>query len=320
MNVAFIHYHLKPGGVTTVIRDQVRALQTAGGQALVLTGDRSPPSFPCLPVVIDGLGYDEMQCTDPSPGAVADAILDAMKRHFKNDCQVVHFHNPTLAKNRLFLHVVNRLQEKGVNLFLQIHDFAEDGRPDVFFKAPYPSNCHYGVINRRDYKRLLNAGLKTKGLHYIPNAISPLPPCADHVDVAPKVVYPIRGIRRKNIGEAILLSLFFPHNIPLAITLPPNSEADLNAYNGWKSFTKVHRLPVQFEAGRHHDFSDIISSAAFLITTSITEGFGFSFLEPWTTGKCLWGRKLKEICIGFEEKGGNIRSSLWSIACAHEMD
>ena len=44
-------------------------------------------------------------------------------------------------------------------------------------------------------------------------------------------------------------------------------------------------------------------SARFIITTSITEGFGFSFLEPWTANKILWGRKLPEICQDFEKKG-----------------
>jgi hypothetical protein len=40
-----------------------------------------------------------------------------------------------------------------------------------------------------------------------------------------------------------------------------------------------------------------------LITTSITEGFGFSFLEPWTAEKFLWGRRLPEICQDFEKNG-----------------
>jgi hypothetical protein len=39
------------------------------------------------------------------------------------------------------------------------------------------------------------------------------------------------------------------------------------------------------------------------LTTSITEGFGFSFLEAWTAGKLLWGRKLTDICADFEEDG-----------------
>lgn len=40
-----------------------------------------------------------------------------------------------------------------------------------------------------------------------------------------------------------------------------------------------------------------------MVTTSVMEGFGFSFLEPWSAGKYLWGRKLPEICRDFEENG-----------------
>ncbi|MCP3875525.1 MAG: hypothetical protein GY699_20515, partial [Desulfobacteraceae bacterium] len=32
-------------------------------------------------------------------------------------------------------------------------------------------------------------------------------------------------------------------------------------------------------------------------------GFGFSFLEAWTAGKCLWGRILPDICTDFIDKG-----------------
>jgi hypothetical protein len=40
-----------------------------------------------------------------------------------------------------------------------------------------------------------------------------------------------------------------------------------------------------------------------MVTTSITEGFGFAFLEPWTAGKVLYGRRLADICIDFEGSG-----------------
>jgi hypothetical protein len=60
---------------------------------------------------------------------------------------------------------------------------------------------------------------------------------------------------------------------------------------------------VVFDKGLSHDFKTMVLSAAFLVTTSITEGFGFSFLEPWIFGKLLWGRKLPEICRDFEMNG-----------------
>jgi hypothetical protein len=114
-------------------------------------------------------------------------------------------------------------------------------------------------------------------------------------------LYPIRAIRRKNIGEAILLSLFFKKNAPLVITLPPNSPADINSYENWKTFVMENKLNVIFEAGLTHEFSDLVFSSDFLITTSIAEGFGFSFLEPWTANKILWGRNLPDICHDFEQ-------------------
>jgi hypothetical protein len=119
----------------------------------------------------------------------------------------------------------------------------------------------------------------------------------------PRVLYPIRAIRRKNIGEAILLSLFFQRGESLVITLPPNSPVDINSYKGWKSFVEDNALKVEFDAGLEHDFSDLLKTSLFLITTSITEGFGFSFIEPWLANKLVWGRRLPHICIDFERNG-----------------
>ena len=60
---------------------------------------------------------------------------------------------------------------------------------------------------------------------------------------------------------------------------------------------------MSFDAGRTHDFSDLVRDAAALISTSIAEGFGLAFLEPWLEGKMLIGRKLPEITRDFEEEG-----------------
>jgi hypothetical protein len=159
------------------------------------------------------------------------------------------------------------------------------------------------VLNSRDYNILLKAGLKAQGLHYLPNMVSAFRDGNHRTNTENFVLYPIRAIRRKNIGEAILVSLFFRHGENLLITLPPNSPADLMSYREWKLFVKKHHLPVEFDAGLKRDFTALVQAAKFLITTSITEGFGFSFLEPWTYGKLLWGRKLSDISLDFEQKG-----------------
>jgi hypothetical protein len=89
----------------------------------------------------------------------------------------------------------------------------------------------------------------------------------------------------------------------LSVTLPPNSAADVRSYDAWKAFVKNLDLKVEFERGLTADFKTNVASADSVLTTSITEGFGFSYLEPWIYGKVLWGRKLPDICRDFEEKG-----------------
>ena len=291
MKIAFIHYHLKTGGVTTVLRQQVESILDPC-ELLVLSGEPPESSFPCDVVHIPGLGYDIFGRNLMEPESVATAIIEAIHSKWKNGCDLVHVHNPTLKKNANFLKILNVLNNRGLKLFLQIHDFAEDGRPFSYFaEEEYIENCHYGVINSRDYDILLKTGLKKEGLHKIFNTITPFHSNTKDVILKKYILYPIRAIRRKNIGEAILLSLFFKKNAPLVITLPPNSPADINSYENWKTFVMETKLNVIFEAGLTHEFSDLVLSSDFLITTSIAEGFGFSFLEPWTANKISLGAK-----------------------------
>lgn len=302
MKIAFIHYHLKTCGVTTVIKQQIEALGD-DCQVLVLTGSPPPDEFPAEFIVVPELAYTHPDQSPFKPRDVAASIIDAIQDKFQGECDVVHVHNPTLAKNKDFLSILKQLQLKKIKLFLQIHDFAEDGRPLSYYPEAYPADCHYGVLNTRDYNILLRAGLKEAGVHHIPNMVSPLVKKNIRRQNGNFVLYPIRAIRRKNIGEAILLSLFFEDNQELVITLPPNSPIDILSYRDWISFAQKHQLSVEFGAGVKKDFQALVRAARFLITTSITEGFGFSFLEPWMYDKFLWGRKLSAITRDFEQNG-----------------
>jgi hypothetical protein len=336
MKIAYMHFHLKTGGVTTVIRQQVEAMQGIC-DTLVLSGSPPETGFPGEAVHVTGIGYDDAAGRQPDPGETAAAVIRAIRNRWKAGCDILHVHNPTLAKNRQYLNILKILKDKGIRLFLQIHDFAEDGRPGAYFKDNYVANCHYGVINARDYDILIRSGLKPQALHLVGNMVTPLPaPAAGRKSggkvvipaqtgiqgtafdqagpfpgsglrrsdgYAGHVLYPIRAIRRKNIGEAILLALFFPENRSLYITLPPNSPADFPAYDSWKRFTARFGLNVEFEAGLRKDFISLVHAADSLLTTSISEGFGFSFMEPWTAGKFLWGRDLPGITDDFKKSG-----------------
>ncbi len=297
-----MHYHLKTGGVTTVLKQQIEAILN-DCEVLVLTGEPIKHPFPAETVVIPGIGYDKPSDEIKDPGKIAASIAKAIKSKWRNGCDVLHVHNPTLEKNKSFLNVLTCLQQFNLKLFLQIHDFAEDGRPKSYSRDEYVSNAHYGVINSRDYKILLNAGLKQEGLHKIFNTVKSFNSEQQPTSDSNLVLYPIRALRRKNVGEAVLLSLFFENDETLAITLPPNSPADIQSYEGWKLFVHRMNLNVEFDSGLHNDFETLVFSSKYHITTSITEGFGFSFLEPWTAGKLLYGRKLPKICSDFEKNG-----------------
>lgn len=301
--IVILHYHLQPGGVTGVIRHQVNALKN-DCDMLLLTGEDPRDPFDAPIKVVKGIGYDRSEESPADPRKTALQILDAIEQKFPGGCDLLHVHNPLLAKNRQFLNILSILSDMGVSLFLQIHDFAEDGRPEVYFKdAPYPAACHYGVINSRDFQIMADAGVAEERLHLTPNMVAPFDLVPEKTISPAYMLYPVRAIRRKNIGEALLLSRFFPKEQVLSITLPPNSPHDWIRYAEWKTYALRNRLNVRFEASRFHDFTDLVRSADAVITTSITEGFGFGFLEPWTARQILFGRRLPGVCSDFEQQG-----------------
>ncbi|MCP4690910.1 MAG: glycosyltransferase family 4 protein [Desulfobacterales bacterium] len=304
MKIAFMHYHLKPGGVTTVMRLQLRVLEDAC-ETMALSGEEPDGPSPFETIRVSGIAYDKAGEKPVDPSRTARAVMDAIHSRWPGGCDVLHVHNPTLAKNRRFMKILEILKQQGVKLFLQIHDFAEDGRPDVYFQDEYIADCHYGVVNSRDHDILMKAGLSPGGLHLIPNAIGPRDQ-QEGQSSAPGgdfILYPIRAIRRKNIGEALLISLFLKKKETLAITLPPNSPSDMKSFTDWRRFSEQLGLNVLFNAGLKHPFPHLVRRARFMLTTSIAEGFGFSFLEPWAAGKPLQGRDLPEITRDFKANG-----------------
>ncbi len=302
MKIAYVHYHLKPGGVTTVVKNQCDALREFG-DALLLSGEFPLEDWQDEVSCIPGIAYDSIQKDSFLPEETSESILEAIHSKWAAGCDLIHIHNPTLAKNRSFLKVIHHLQKSKIPILLQVHDFAEDGRPNAFFTDPYPENCHWCVINQRDYKALIQAGGHKNGVHYLPNAVAINDNSAQSKQLDECILYPIRAIRRKNIGEAFLLSLFLENDLPVRLTLPPNSPVDKESYSSWQRFVSDHHLNIEFEAGLVHDFSSLMNSAKWILSCSIMEGFGFSFLESWQYGKSVWGRYLEGICSGFEQTG-----------------
>jgi hypothetical protein len=278
-------------------------------ECMFVSGLGADPETGVNSVVVPGIGYDGMR-TDESPEKIADDVLAAIQAKWPSGCDVIHIHNPILNKNRDFLRILRCLAEKGQRLFLQVHDTAEDLRPQSYYAGEeYPENCHYGVINSRDYALFRGAGLREEGLHRIFNIVQPLPVLpAENETGRDLLLYAVRAIRRKNLGEALLLSCFLPEGFQVGITLPPTSPFDYPPYEEWKAFAVQKKLAAEFELGLGHSLGELVARSALMLTTSIREGFGFSFLEPWTAGRAVAGRRLDAVVSDFEEMDVDLSS------------
>jgi hypothetical protein len=305
VKIALVHYHLRRGGVTSVLYRQAEVLREAGEEVLIAAGE-APPEDRGFPfVLVEALAYDRPAEGEASREEGAEdlgrALIAAMEGHWGTAADIIHVHNPLILKNTLLIPALRFLTLRGFTLLLQNHDLAEDFRPDVYVaKWEYPENCHYAVINRRDYSYLKRAGLREEGLHLIPNEVAPIEAVPGLART--RYLYPVRGIRRKNVGEALLVSLFIPRGRTVAITLPPVGK-DGGIYRRWMETAAELGLPVEFDLGLSLSLPELFSSSFCALSTSVKEGFGFSFLEPWTADRALFGRRIDCVCRDFEAAG-----------------
>lgn len=300
MRVAIVHYHLDPGGVTSVILAASEALTAAGINHAILTGEQVP-----------GLGY-----LTRSSGLTARELTSNLRAAAATALggppDVWHFHNHSLGKNILWPEVINRLAEDGECLVLQIHDLAEQGRPENYQLIarqseiyPYSRRIRYAFLNMRDVDLFGAAGLPPENVVYLPNPVPPppLPSCETGVESAPLLFAPIRGIRRKNLGELVLLAALAPPGTRVAISRAPRNPDAQPIHDTWRKFSEKHGLPIGFDvvdrftpaAGAGSDFSSWIAHATHFVTTSVSEGFGLPFLESVAHRKILLGRDLPHL-------------------------
>jgi len=240
----------------------------------------------------------------------------------------------SLGKNRALPRVVARLAEEGFALLLQIHDFAEDYRPanyrylgELVRGGLYPQapNIHYAALTGRDFRVLVEAGVPAERAHRLPNPVPvSIEPAdrqaarrrlAERFGIAPEqrlLLVPVRCIRRKNIGEALLCSLLAPAGTIVGLTLPPLNPAEVSIYSGWKQIAAEADLPCVFELGVPGalTFPENLAAADGILTTSVAEGFGMVYLESWLAGRLLAGRNLPEVTEDFVQAGVNL-AGLW---------
>jgi hypothetical protein len=320
MSVVIVHYHLRRGGVARVIRSASESLTQAGVAHVILVGEVPNKDNADLPFrIVEGLGYTQ-EGGSLTPLRLVHAMRQATKEALGKTPVTWHFHNHALGKNPLMAEAVAILAETGERLVLQTHDFAEDGRP-FNYKAcehctllyPVAPQIRHVFLNSRDRANLVRAGLPDEHAVLLPNAvISPakLPEAAPQ-GATPLVLYPVRGIRRKNLGEIFLLAALAGDAARFAVTLGPDNPRWQSVHEDWEAFGNDTKLPVDLNVvGRlpanqrgESSYEAWLARATHVVTTSIAEGFGLGFLEPILLGKPLFGRDLPEITCDFAANG-----------------
>lgn len=320
MRIAVVHYHLAKGGVTRVIEAGLNALRDSDHEVLVLSSTAAEGAIEPVKQI------PELAYTPDASVTGADQLekqlIEQATEHFGQPPDLWHFHNHGLGKNVNLPEVIRRLALRGERMILQIHDFAEDGRPNNFSAqiAPYQAGTFqqpdlalypvapqivYAVLNSRDYAILLKAGIPREQLVWLPNAIDVPDFTASSTSHSSNLIlYPTRGIRRKNIGEVLLMASL-QKDFRFATTLIPRNPQWLDIHKFWDDLAKDLKLPVTLGLGENPEFSfeSLINEARSLVTTSVAEGFGLAFLEPALFGKPLLGRNLPEITQDFTQNG-----------------
>lgn len=318
MRIALVHYHLGPGGVSRVISSISSALSASGVNQVILIGGLGSDAADQgsvdagLPVKkVPGLGY-------AADGLTLD--VDDLKERLRlvarealgGEVDVWHFHNHSLGKNSWMHRLVAALARDGERLLLQIHDLAEQGRPrnyaviaeskDIY---PYGSGIRYAFLNSRDLGVFVQAGLPFDSAILVPNPI-PNSGAEQMAQVSRRELLlfaPVRAIRRKNIGELVLLSVYLRSRGKIAISRAPLDRDALAIHDTWKKFAESRNLPIAFDVvdrmrpreDAEMDFDSWIENASHVVTTSVSEGFGLPFLESLVWGLPLIGREIAHI-------------------------
>jgi glycosyltransferase involved in cell wall biosynthesis len=324
MRIAIIHYHFNKGGVRSVVENAGHALAASDLRFCVLTGEPLPEDGAVAAGTLPQSGMPYRVLPELAYGAEASPGLAERARGLAAEVlggapDLWHFHNHSLGKNGSVPALAAELVSAREPVLLQIHDFAEDGRPDNYAylreagllepgRGLYPGGgrVHYAVLNGRDAGFLKRAGAER--VHLLPNAVhvpaeegATLPPTGE----SPLYLYPTRAIRRKNIGEFLLWARLRGENTRFAVTMAPANPVEKPIYEAWVALAAELGLPVEWEYGTRSGlgFPALMASAERVVTTSVGEGFGLAFLEPWLFGRPVAGRDLPEITRDFTAEG-----------------
>lgn len=220
LRLGMMHHHLRPGGVTSVMRDMAIALggrstydsvridvfAAFGSEARArrIFGDAARENFGNLRMVnVPALAYRKKSYPDrESFIGAAERLSEEILAHADlsdPECPyILHSHNISLGKNPVatmaFKLVAEKAAERSLPLWLinQVHDFAENGRPEQMraftncagsrdeafargFMYPNAPNVIYLTINSTDIDNLVRIGIARDRIFLLPDPVDARP-------------------------------------------------------------------------------------------------------------------------------------------------
>lgn len=332
--LAILHYHLRPGGVTSVIRNEERALRGKFRVRLLADFD-----------------YDESPASSRARFVAEARSLYRKLERATRGVDFLHTHNVGLGKHPRLTYAVKLLaQTTGIRLLNQVHDFPEKGRPAQLKALRYCTGkrddafrremCYYDLPNvawatltTHDAAQLAERGIPKEKIHVLPNPIDDvmlrgwkssdamraqtLEQIAEFsrrekfpFDPQRKILFsPMKVMVRKNNAEAVelvkrLAAIRGSEPYQLVIGLDAASPRDRRYSERIKARVRRQKLPVVIGAGQAFESPlPLYDVAHAVLTTSTTEGFGYTFVEGWVCGKLVLGRDIPEVTRDLRAEG-----------------
>lgn len=352
MIVVILHCHFERGGVTQVVENHIRSLREGNEieRIILVSGHRQAGLSDETRGQIDLVAIDDFDY-DGSTKHVADSegrsqrISTALTNKLADlgvdsENAVLHWHNHSLGKNTSAPAVIRMLAENGWRLLLQIHDFAEDYRPENYrrlveaisasdkrcvdgYLYPVADSIRYATLTHGDAAALGDLGIPQNAVSILPNSVLiPSRSLPSKLESRTKVLrafslppdarwclYPVRGIRRKNVGELLLLARLLGERTHVGLTLRPTTELEARSYGRWRSVAQRYTPNLHFDVGQHADvsFLENVRAADLIVSTSVAEGFGMAYLEPWLMGREVIARRLPGVTMDFESTGIDLK-------------
>ena len=348
--MTIFHYHFQPGGVTTVVGLCLDAICTYLPEITKIT---------IVAGRVDGADAFFRRFEEPAArsGVTLQLRIDPALDYFAANADTLNsppgsgelcrnlirayggstwwIHNYHLGKNPYFTQALLEIASlhPDQRLVFHIHDFPECSRygnlnllDGLIDRPMYPvsNNVRYAVINGRDRRILLDAGLPDAAVYLLPN-----PSNAGRIERSdatrtktllvqtfgdefpsfapslPILIYPVRAIRRKNVLELGLISAASPFPVNLVVTLPGTSVAEKPYSQKVERCFKDGLIPGLFGIGRRIEslgigFESLIGSADVVVSSSVQEGFGLLFLDAIRWGLPIFARRI-DVLVGMNE-------------------